>query len=85
MDSQGEILIVSDEQNYLYMFNLSNGRLIGKKNFQYQITGVYFNSPNSLIFVISGRYVYIYERPCDIGTLLFEPFVLVKKYNSKSE
>ncbi len=85
IDPASEILFVSDDQNYLYMFNLSNGRLIGKKRFPQKISGIHFNTKNSLIFVISGRYVFMYERPAQIDTLLFEPFSLVKKYNSKSE
>lgn len=63
IDLKGDIILVSDEQNYLYMFNLSNGRLIGKKKFPSNITGIHFNRHNSLIFVISGRYVFIYEKP----------------------
>ncbi len=63
MDSRGELLLVSDEADYLYMFNLSNGRLVGKKSFKQKITGIFFNSKNSLIFIASGRFVFIYEKP----------------------
>ena len=38
-----------------------------------------------MIFVISGRFVFMYEKPSEIDTLLFEPFLLVKKYGSKSQ
>lgn len=63
MDPKGELFLVSDEADYLYMFNLSNGRLIGKKKFKQKITGIFFNSKNSLIFIVSGRFVFIYEKP----------------------
>lgn len=67
------------------MFNLNNGRLVGKKKFPQKISSISFNKNNSLIFILSGWFVFIYEKPQEINTLLFEPFVLVKKYNSKSD
>lgn len=63
MDQENEILLIADEMGYLYIYNLISLWLIGKKKFKENISEIHFSKNNWLFFVVSGRFVFIYERP----------------------
>jgi periodic tryptophan protein 2 len=80
----GEQLIIGDVNDRVYIFDIISGKTLGEKKFKDKISHICFSNNNRLFFVVSGKYIYIYEKPPSGSNVLLEPFLLVKKYNSKA-
>ena len=84
-DRIGDLLIISDSQNRVYLYNTKLDLKIGQKTFSEKISKIEFSKNNKIFFIISSKFVYIYKKPENINNVLLEPFFLIKKYNSKSK
>ena len=83
--NRDRLLVVADAHNYAHLFNLPKQRKIASLRFKQPISKIRFSHNNNVFVLQSGRYLYIYQTPKFIGAPLHNGFVLLKKYNSKSE
>lgn len=81
---KGEILIVADSSQYVYILNPQSLLILGQKRFQHPISKILFSQNGSLFFIVAGKFVYIYSTPEDIQTKMIESFQLLRKYNSSA-
>ena len=81
---EGNLMLIADQDNRVYLFNSGTEKALGSKKFKHKITHLGFSHNNKFFYVVSGRYVFFYERPDNLNNVLLEPFFLLKKYNSKA-
>lgn len=81
---QGHLMLVSDLSDRVYLLNSANEKVLGSKKFKDRVTHMGFSNNNAFFYIVSGRYVFIYEKPANLSHVLLEPFFQLKKYNSKA-
>lgn len=81
--NQGELAVITDSENRVYLFNFQNKQQIGSKNFKLQISDVVFSHNNKFFVIAAGRFLFFYEKPSSNSGILLEPLSLIKKFNSK--
>lgn len=81
--NNGEIFVITDSENRVYIYNFLNKQLIGSKNFKFVISDVVFAHNNNFFVVAASRYLFFYEKPSADSGILLEPLTLIKKYNTK--
>lgn len=81
---QGQLMLLADQADRVYLLNAASEKTLGSKKFKDKVSHMGFSNNNAFFYVVSGRYVFIYERPESLTNILLEPFLQVKKYNSKA-
>ncbi len=80
----GELLLIGDANERLYLFDLVSGKTLGSKKFKDKVSHLIFANNNRFFIVGSGRYIYVYEKPASGSNVMLEPFLLIKKFGTRS-
>jgi len=80
----GDLLLVGDATERLYLFDLVSGKTLGSKKFKDKISHLIFANNNRFFIIGSGRYIFVYEKPASGSNVLLEPFLLIKKFGTRS-
>ena len=84
IDPTGRILLCTDRENRMTAYDLVSQAVIGEMHFERYVSSIVFSANGMFFCVANGRYVHIYETPLSGSGIVLEPFLLLRKFNSKA-